>query len=366
MSPDDHPHVLVADAPARRAGDPPDPDPAGGRARRRVLWELMALVVLLALALLTRWIDGATPQMLPAIQAFGALTVPASAGLVLVGLWAGHRPVALAAGGLALVQLATLVPWWVAGDRAVAPDRGALVVMAGNLQYGRGDPDVVVTAVRRRGVDVLALSEVTPDARDALVAAGITADLPHVVDQAREGPGGGMLLSRHPIATDAAPPVPTLTFATPSGVVDAPGGEALVVAAHPVPPWPGDTERWHSELAALASWAADVGPDIRLVVAGDLNATDAHPVLRRFADAGLRDAHRQLGHGPVATWPRSERFGVPLVPLLHLDHVLSRGFGVADAGRVAIPGSDHDAVWASLAPGRAVSGADPVAAGGAR
>lgn len=186
--------------------------------------------------------------------------------------------------------------------------------MAGNLQYGRGDPDVVVTAVRRRGVDVLALSEVTPDARDALVAAGITADLPHVVDQAREGPGGGMLLSRHPIATDAAPPVPTLTFATPSGVVDAPGGEALVVAAHPVPPWPGDTERWHSELAALASWAADVGPDIRLVVAGDLNATDAHPVLRRFADAGCamptvssgtaRSPRGRAASGSACRWSR--------------------------------------------------------------
>ena len=197
--------------------------------------------------------------MLPAIQAFEALLVPASAGLVLLALWAGHRVVALAAGGLAIVQLATLVPW-VAGDRAVAPAHDALVVMAGNLQYGRGDPATVVSAVRRRDVDVLALSEVTPDARDALGAAGITADLPHVVDQAREGPGGGMILSRHPVATDAVPPVPTMTFATPAAVVDAPGGKALVVAAHPVPPWPGDTERWHSELAALASWRQTSDP----------------------------------------------------------------------------------------------------------
>lgn len=257
----------------------------------------------------------------------------------------------MAAGSVAVAQLATLAPWWIPGDRVVAGDRGDLVVMATNLQYGRGAADAVVAAVRERQVDVLAVSEVTPRARDALVAAGITGALPHVVDQARAGAGGGMLLSRHPLRVDGVPAVPPSMFATPAAAVDAPGGEVVIAAAHPVPPWPGDTELWHAELAALASWATRVGAHVPVVVAGDLNATAAHPVLRRFTDAGLRDAHRELGRGPVATWPRAARTGIAVPPVLHLDHILSRGLGVADAGTVTIPGSDHDAVWASLASG---------------
>lgn len=68
--------------------------------------------------------------------------------------------------------------------------------------------------------------------------------------------------------------------------------------------------------------------------------------------AGLHDAHREIGRGPVATWPRSGRWGVPIIQLLQLDHVLSRGFGIAGAGTVITPGSDHDAVWAQLVPQR--------------
>jgi endonuclease/exonuclease/phosphatase (EEP) superfamily protein YafD len=85
-------------------------------------------------------------------------------------------------------------------------------------------------------------------------------------------------------------------------------------------------------------------------MAGDFNATAAHPAFRRFGDVGLRDAHREVGAGPVTTWPR---FAFPGLAQLdgwfHIDHVLARGLAATDAGVVRIPGSDHDAVWAELA-----------------
>lgn len=343
------------DAAVRTEEGPPPVEPSGptvdggrGRARRRVTLELWAVLALFAVGFPAQWIDATVPPMLPVLQTVSTSLAPVPAFVLLLAALSRRWRVAAAALMLTVVQCMTLVPWWVAGDRVVAATGDDLVVMAANLQYGRGDPDAVVSHVRGLDVDVLALSEVTPDARDALVAAGLTRDLPHVVDEARVGAGGGMILSRHPLSTDVAPAVPSATYATPAAMVSSPAGEVLVVAAHPVPPWPGDTSLWHAELAAVASWAAAVPDATPLVIAGDLNATLDHPVLRRFGGSGLRDAHREIGHGPVVTFPRTLRGGVTVPPMFQIDHVLSRGVGIADAGTLGIPGSDHAAVWATL------------------
>jgi hypothetical protein len=158
---------------------------------------------------------------------------------------------------------------------------------------------------------------------------------------------GGMIYSRHPVMSSDVPPVPDTTFEAPVATIDAPGGPVVVLAAHPVPPWPVDSRRWHAEMTALATWAADTADGPPLVIAGDMNASEAHPALRRFGDAGMYDAQREVGAGPVRTWPRIAPFPFPW---FHIDHVLVRGLGVADAGTVVLPGSDHDAVWAALAP----------------
>ncbi len=84
--------------------------------------------------------------------------------------------------------------------------------------------------------------------------------------------------------------------------------------------------------------------DEPLVLAGDFNASQAHPAFRLMAD-GLVDAHRAAGLGWVRTWPQGRR--VP--PFVQLDHVLERGFDVLHAGVVGVVGTDHAAVWARLA-----------------
>lgn len=74
-----------------------------------------------------------------------------------------------------------------------------------------------------------------------------------------------------------------------------------------------------------------------------------HPVFRRFGDAGLVDAHRQLGGGRPRTWPTNQP---DLPPLFDLDHVLARGFVAIDGGTLDVDGTDHAALWARLAPVR--------------
>lgn len=44
------------------------------------------------------------------------------------------------------------------------------------------------------------------------------------------------------------------------------------------------------------------------------------------------------------TWPQGSR----IPPFVQIDHVLARGFAVADEGIVHVPGTDHAGVTATL------------------
>jgi len=83
------------------------------------------------------------------------------------------------------------------------------------------------------------------------------------------------------------------------------------------------------------------------VLAGDFNASWGHPGYRAIAQT-MTDAHRAAGQGWVRTWPAGRRL---IRPFVQLDHVLTRGLGVVDAGVVRVPKTDHAAVWARLALG---------------
>jgi endonuclease/exonuclease/phosphatase (EEP) superfamily protein YafD len=355
--------------PADRADDVDSSDDTArsARAQRRVTIELTAALVLMALAVALRWIDSTTPSVVPVLQAVGGTVGPAVFIGVLAALTRRWR-VTAAAGVLVIAQVAIGLPWWLPGDHATTAAGDPLVVMAANVQYGRADPAALIAAVRTHDVDVLTVSEGTGSFRDDLADRGLTEQLPHVVDRSYEdcapawtaaGDGsvsgcvtaaGSLIYSRHPLVDGHVSTPPDTMFEAPVATIAAPGGEVVVLAAHPVPPVGRASDWWRAELATLVEWADDIPRGVPLVIAGDLNASDAHPALRRVADAGLYDAHREIGDGPVATWPRSGLAGVPMVPLFHLDHVLARDLDVADAGTMPLPGSDHDAVWAALVP----------------
>ena len=304
-----------------------------------------AVVVVAALLTGLRWIDADRPAPLAALQAMVPWLV-APVMLVLAFATATRRwRTAVGAFALLCVHAALLVPWWIAEDPAGALGGPPLTVMVANLQYGRGDAEAVVRAVRELDADVVVLIEATAGARTALRRAGLDRLLPHVVGRTRADAGGMIIHSRHALDDGDAPPAPSLAFETLVTRVRAPGGDVLIVGAHPLAPWPGNTVRWHAEVGALAGWSARVPGDVPLVVAGDLNGSSDHPVIRRFARSGMVDAHEVAGAGRPLTWPNGGRL---LPPLLHLDHVLARDLHPVAAGTVDVPGSDHAAVWARL------------------
>ena len=67
--------------------------------------------------------------------------------------------------------------------------------------------------------------------------------------------------------------------------------------------------------------------------------------MREVVDRGYRDAGEVTGRGLIGTWPDVR--GVP--PLIAIDHVLAdQRLGIADYATEDLPGSDHQAIRATV------------------
>ncbi|PVY96533.1 endonuclease/exonuclease/phosphatase family protein [Actinomycetospora cinnamomea] len=317
-----------------------------------VLRRLVSGVLWLGAAVAALWVPfwWWAPIAPPEAFALLALTPVAAALALAVGVVAlvlrrrAAGAVALVAG---LVLAAVVVPRAV-DDRdpggAPGPGRAPVVVATVNLQFGRGDPAAVTALVREQRVDVLGLQEVTPEAEQRLVAAGLRAELPFTESAARPGAGGTAIVSRHPLVPSGLTLRPG-EFSQVTARVLAPAGPVDVVVAHPeAPVFRGDPAGWAREIADLPA-PAPAGGTARLVL-GDLNATlDHRPLRRLLADGTWRDAGASLGAGLRGTWPTD---GV-LPPFAAIDHVLVSG-PATPTGLVIrrLPTTDHAGLVVTL------------------
>ncbi|MCW2574865.1 MAG: Metal-dependent hydrolase [Modestobacter sp.] len=212
-----------------------------------------------------------------------------------------------------------------------------------NMLYGRADPAAVLALAA--DVDVLALSEVTPEADEALRSVGLGELLPHghhlaAADPARPGAGGAVwtrlpVLARAQLAGHFEQP--TVRLAPPG----APPLEVTAVHTHAPTRSPDDVRAWHRDLDRLPH----PQDGVLRVLAGDFNATPDHAAFRRLLRRGWVDAARATGQALRPTW-------TPLrcpFPRLSLDHVLvDPRIGVAALQIVHMPGTDHRALIADL------------------
>ncbi|MFD3687267.1 endonuclease/exonuclease/phosphatase family protein [Nocardiopsis sp. NPDC058631] len=278
----------------------------------------------------------------------GALLAATAAGLL-------RRRVPLAvlvaaAAVLAVAVVPRAVPFGISG--AGGPE---LRVMSLNALGGGARTADVVGLVRDRGVTVLALQEVTPDALDALSAAGLNDLLPHTVDHSAPGVHGSSVHAAFPLTDLGDVAEGAGAFAMPRASMEVPGYSfpVEVVSVHPLPPLSPETmDGWRGGLRALPgpedTGAAENGdPRHRAglrILAGDFNATLDHAELRRVLDAGYVSAGTVHGQGLEPTWPVGG--GLPGVTI---DHVLVDGsMGVGSFEVVEVAGSDHRAVLARV------------------
>lgn len=174
-----------------------------------------------------------------------------------------------------------------------------------------------------------------------------------------------MIASRLPLRNCSTPPMPGKHEAYPQFylrcTVQVDGRDIDIVTVHFLSPRSGlnatrhdrlgGLEEWHINLSARVRQSQSIARDLArqpnpVVLAGDLNAPEASPVVRNLLDVGLRDAFSSAGSGYGFTHGHSLR---PYISFLRIDHVLvSPDIGVRDAFAGGREGSAHRPVVADL------------------
>ncbi len=302
-----------------------------------------AFVTAALLAVVAHLVDSRSQVVLVAgslarIPMFGS--VP-GAVLLTFGLgWTGA-----AIGGAAILAAAwTQAPLWIRRFRRRPASGTPFTVLHANILLGQADTEAIIALLDKYEPDVLTVVELTPQAHQRLLDAGLLDRLPESFVSPAAGGDGTGIYSRHPLSDHERHDGYVTELL--SARVHVPGGTSPVVfAVHPVPPWPRHPEVWVREIAAIGQMLAkipvDDGP---VVVAGDFNATYDHKRYRDLCTEGFRDAAMEVGAGHLATYHAEWK----LPPLIAIDHVLVRDASVTEVGLVDLPGSDHRGIRASL------------------
>lgn len=219
-------------------------------------------------------------------------------------------------------------------------------VMEANLRYGGADAAQIARIARAEDIDVVVLTELTPEELARLDAVGFTGRYPYHAGRARAVRDGTMAFSRYPLRD-----VRTVDVSRHGVVAEVESPRPFtLVAAHAGQPF-FEGYGWRDDISALQKAVAGLhGPRI---LVGDLNASMDTQQLRSLAHAGrLRDAAWSAGSGWQPTWPGA--IGPWLLRMAGgaaaVDHVLvSSDFAAVSTSTYVVRGTDHRALVARLA-----------------
>jgi len=292
-----------------------------------------------------RWVDSSAGPVV-VLQSVVPVAGVLVAVLAVVAAVTRRWVLTVATGALLALCATIAVPSFF--GHTVAPGPDDLVVMSSNLEYGGADARSLVNAAREHHVDVLVLVEVTPAFLERLRVAGLDSLLPGSAGQSSQDAGGTIIRSRVPmtLVQPGLDRVSPYSFDEPVVSIHRSTGDVVLRAVHSLPPGLSGAADWRSGLAALQSWRERQSADQPVVMAGDFNSSWGHPGFRGVAQT-MTDAQQGAGAGWAPTWPQGRRL---IRPFIQLDHVLSRGLDVVDAGVVELPNTDHAAIWARLSP----------------
>ncbi|WJL96535.1 endonuclease/exonuclease/phosphatase family protein [Microbacterium sp. ET2] len=308
------------------------------RRRSRLIWTVVALLIAGAAVALPH-VDVLAGGFIPVAQALVPVGAVALVVLAVVPLFfrASAAAVILVIGGV-LAGLPALTPLRTGSDCAAD---STVTVIAFNAKFAGADPARLAARIAEADADIVALVE-TDEAHIAAVLneRGLAEALPHRTRETSEGGvRGSVILSAFPLHDEQD--ISGSVFDQVTAVATLPGGEEVQVAAvHPPPPV-GQPVDWRTAIGDLDRWIRDT-PDELLIVAGDLNASYAHPGFRQLASP-LRSAAEAAGPIPWPTWPQER----PVPAFTAIDHVLARGAVPTGWASFSIPGSDHRGVIGS-------------------
>ena len=297
-----------------------------------------------AVALVSRFVPVVNHAVLFVSALSPYLMSGAAAAAIL--LLVNHRWIA-ALPCLVLVAAATVtqVPRFIASSPR--PEHSVAVrVLTANLHDGAADPEAVTAAAREKA-DVLLLQELTPELAKRLTTVGLDSEFPYRSVDARPFATGIGIWSRYPIVQATRDPGYELGLITARLRLPDSPSDLTVVSLHIVGPWPQPIEPWRRELTALPSTLTALVRSAgrgAVIAAGDFNATIDMQPFRGVLAAGFRDAAEQAGAGLTRTFPAHT--SVP--PLIGIDHILTANASASDVRTVAIAGSDHRGLSATI------------------
>lgn len=309
-----------------------------GTRRQVIIWTSVAVVI------------SACAAALPYLEIRGVAAIPVAQALVPLG--------ALVLILLALTSLIFRV--WAAalvfvigavisGAPALTPVHAGeaceidaqVTVLSFNAKLAGADPAALAGLIRTTEPDAVMLLETDETLIDAVITEDeLTEVLPYRTREVTPGPASGsVILSAYPLSQEEN--IPGSEFDQVSAVATLPGAGAVRLAAvHPPPPvW--QPNGWRSGIDDITTWVHQTGDD-RLILAGDFNASFAHPALRRLA-SGLRSAAEAAGPIPWPTWPEEK----PIPAFTAIDHIFARGATPTYWDSFHVDGSDHRAVLAT-------------------
>ena len=315
-----------------------------GRRRGQLMWAIPAVVVALFVVVLPH-LDVLAGGVVPVAQAL----LPAGAvGLLFLALipliarrWVAAVILVL---GAVLSSIPALTPLRAVSECA---ESTPLTVLSFNAKFARADPAQLVERIRSSGADVVVLVETDETLIDAVLnVEGLGSALPYRTREVSAGAvNGSVILSAFSLRDEED--IPGSVFDQVSAVAALPGGgEVRLAAVHPPSPV-GQPMDWHDAISDIDSWIREAS-DTRLVIAGDLNSSYAHPVFRELTSS-LRNAAEAAGPIPWPTWPQEK----PVPAFTAIDHVLARGAVPTGWESFYIEGSDHRGVvgdWLLCAP----------------
>lgn len=303
----------------------------------------VGLLVVAAVALLTRFIPVTNHPSLYAVVASPYLMVAAPIALVVLLL--GHRwLLAVLALSLSTALAALQVPWYIASTPN--PDTVRIRVMSINMLYGRADAQSIVEIARTQA-DVVLVQEFPPDAAQRLTAAGLEQTFPYQVLDTLGGAQGAGIYSRYPISSSAKIEGFTLAMISARLRVDGLTRDPTVVSVHLAAPWPQSVDAWRSDLTKLPNTLARLAERAgggAVLVGGDFNSTIDMQPFRNLLVNGYADSADQSGAGRLRTYPSNQR----IPPFMGIDHLLIRDATATASTTIKVKKSDHRALLATV------------------
>jgi len=334
---------------------PPHEGPTGPARRRAVLLAVAAIPALVVLATIVELVLRLQVGPLAFFAAFEQWFFLGLVILVPVALARDARALRV---GLAIALVAGIVRFggeWVSLPQSTAAGP-TLRVMAWNIQYDGGTPELDASVLASTDADLVAVEELTVAKARAIGSdPAVLHRFPYVALFPHDEFDGVGLLSDRPITAVSE-------FQSPLGleaVVDTAAGPITVIVAHPAhSPIEShdplvfiagyDVTARDADLAALRSRIdAAVARGERVMLLGDMNTTPTEPGFATLT-AGLHDAHAEVGLGPGWTWrPQA------LVPfdfgIIRIDLVLtSPDLVPLESHEVCLAASDHCQLWATV------------------